>query len=55
MKNRLCSKKGKKLYTQGTVQLNSKLTLECVSLASTRKVSNVTREVVASARMSLAN
>ena len=32
-----------------TVQLNSKLTLECVSLASTLKINNVTREIVASA------
>ena len=38
-----------------TVQLNLNLTLECVSLASTRKASNVTREIVASARTGLAN
>ena len=38
-----------------TVQLHSNLTLECVSLASARKASNVTREIVASARTGLAN
>ena len=38
-----------------TVQLNSKLTLECVSLASTRKVCNITREIVASAQTRLVN
>ena len=38
-----------------TVQLNSKLTLECVSLVSTRKVSNITCEIVASAQTSLVN
>ena len=43
------------ICTLGTVQLNSNLTLECVSLASTRKASNVTREIVASARTGLAN
>ena len=37
-----------------TVQLNSKLTLECMSLASTRKVCNITREIIASARTRLA-
>ena len=37
------------------VQVNLKLTLECVSLASTQKVSNVTREIVASAQTRLAN
>ena len=40
---------------KSTVQLNSKLTLECVSLASTQKVSNITRKIVASARTRLAN
>ena len=38
-----------------TVQLNSKLTLECVSFVSTGKVSNISREIVASARTRLAN
>ena len=36
-------------FDKPTVQLNSKLTLECVSLASTRKVCNITREIVVSA------
>ena len=40
---------------KATVQLNLNLTLECVYLASTRKASNVTREIVASARTGLAN
>ena len=42
-------------YGAHMVQLNSKLTLVCVSLASTRKVSNITREIIASARTSLTN